>query len=39
VVNKLAQIEGEPDPHYVCITSGFEAGKVYQLFYTSGSAL
>lgn len=40
MVNKFAQIEGEPDPHYVCSTSGFEAGKVYQLVYTTrGSSI
>lgn len=36
----FAQIEDEPDPHYVCLTSGFEAGKVYQLVYTTrGSSI
>lgn len=34
------QIAGEPDPHYVCLASGFEAGKIYQLVYTTrGSSI
>src|SRR5262245_50082998 len=36
----FVQIEGEPDPHYVCLASGFEAGKIYQLVYTTrGSSI
>ena len=34
------QIEGEPDPYYVSLSSGFEAGKIYQLVYTTrGSSI
>lgn len=31
----FVQIDGEPDPHYVALSTGFEAGKVYQLVYTT----
>src|SRR5262249_54457291 len=30
----FAQIEGEPDPHYVCLSSGCEAGKIYAMVHT-----
>jgi hypothetical protein len=33
-------IEDESEPHYVCLTAGFEAGKIYQLVYTTrGSSI
>jgi len=36
----FVRIEGEPDPHYICLSSGFEAGKVYQVVYTTrGSSI
>lgn len=36
----FAQIEGEPEPYYVSLASGFEAGKIYQLVYTTrGSSI
>jgi hypothetical protein len=36
----FVQIEGEPHPHYVCLETGFEAGKIYQIVYTTrGSSL
>jgi hypothetical protein len=31
----FVQLEGEPEPYYVCLASGFEAGKIYQLVYTT----
>jgi len=36
----FVQIEGEPHPHYICLESGFEAGKIYQVVYpTRGSSI
>ena len=36
----FVQIEGEPHPHYVCLETGFEPGKVYQIVYTTrGSSI
>ena len=36
----FVQIEGEPQPHYICLESGFEAGKIYQVVYTTrGSSI
>jgi hypothetical protein len=36
----FVQIEGEPHPHYICLEAGFEAGKVYQIVYTTrGSSI
>jgi len=36
----FVQIEGEPHPHYICLESGFEAGKIYQVVYTTrGSSI
>jgi hypothetical protein len=36
----FVQIEGEPHPHYICLETGFEAGKVYQIVYTTrGSSI
>ncbi len=36
----FVQIEGEPRPHYVCLETGFEPGKVYQIVYTTrGSSI
>jgi len=36
----FVQVDGEPDPYYVSLTAGFEAGKIYQLVYTTrGSSL
>jgi hypothetical protein len=31
----FVQLDDEPEPYYVCLSSGFEAGKVYQLVYTT----
>jgi hypothetical protein len=31
----FVQIEDEPEPHYICLESGFEAGKIYQVVYTT----
>ena len=36
----FVQIDGEPHPHYICLESGFEAGKIYQVVYTTrGSSI
>jgi Alpha/beta hydrolase domain len=36
----FVQIEGEPHLHYISLESGFEAGKVYQVVYTThGSSI
>jgi hypothetical protein len=36
----FVQIEGEPHPYYICLESGFEAGKIYQVVYTTrGSSI
>lgn len=31
----FVQIDGEPAPHYISLASGFEAGKIYQVVYTT----
>ncbi len=31
----FVQLDGAPDPHYVALAGGFEAGKVYQVVYTT----
>lgn len=31
----FVQLDGEPEPHYVSLEAGFEAGKIYQLVYTT----
>ncbi|MGE3539739.1 MAG: alpha/beta hydrolase domain-containing protein [Candidatus Tectimicrobiota bacterium] len=36
----FVQLDGEPDPYYVSLDTGFDAGKIYQLVYnTRGSRL
>jgi hypothetical protein len=36
----FVQLDGASDPHYISLSSGFEAGKVYQVVYTTrGSRL
>jgi len=36
----FVQVDGEPDPYYISLASGFEAGKIYQLVYTTrGSSI
>jgi hypothetical protein len=34
----FVQLEDEPAPYYVCLSSGFEAGKIYQLVYTTAGS-